>query len=32
MTTVIEERERLKGKANNNEPENFEVFENFDPA
>ncbi|CAK56737.1 unnamed protein product (macronuclear) [Paramecium tetraurelia] len=32
MTTVMEERERLKGKANNTEPENFDAFENFDPT
>ena len=32
MTTVIEDRERLKARANNNEIENFDLFENFDPT
>lgn len=32
MTTVIDERERLKDRVNNNEIENFDVFENFDPS
>ncbi|CAD8084577.1 unnamed protein product [Paramecium sonneborni] len=32
MTTVIDERERLKDRMNNNEIENFDVFENFDPS
>ena len=36
MTTVIEDREKLKFKFSNNEPENesenFDVFEKFDPT
>ncbi|CAD8174881.1 unnamed protein product [Paramecium pentaurelia] len=32
MTTIMEEREKLKSRLNNNEPENFDAFENFDPT